>query len=254
MFSDASELLLPATPYFVALLLALAVAAFVRRGTRLHRARWLLVALFAWSWICSTPRLASSLAASLESRYPPVAAPARGGAALVVVLASGYIAGDGARAEPRLDEPSWARTFAATRLWRAVGGRLLFVGSPTPDGRSSVARAMADVATATGVPASAITVENDSRNTWENFVSTRATIAAAGADVWLVTSALHMPRAMAVARKLGLSMRAYSCDPRAEPLLSWSSWLPDSAAPSLLRDVLHEWIGLAWYRLRGRAD
>jgi len=254
MFAEASELMLPTTPYLCALLAIACVVAFRRRGTRLWRGRVVLVAAFAWSWIFSTPRIANFLATSLESRYPPVDNPTRGGDALIVVLSSGFIAGGGARAEPRLDEAGWARTFGAIRLWHAVGGRLLFVGEPTPDGTSSVARAMADAAIIAGVPASAIAVENNSRNTYQNLAFNRATIAAAGADAWLVTSALHMPRAMAVAHKLGLPLRPYPCDQRAVPLVHWYSWLPNAGGPQMFRPALHEWIGLAWYRLRGRAD
>jgi uncharacterized SAM-binding protein YcdF (DUF218 family) len=254
MFGDASELMLPTTPYLCAVLLVLCIAAFRRRDTRFGRARWLLVVMFAWSWIFSTPRVANRLAVSLESRYPLVEAPVREGDPLIVVLSSGSIAGNGATAEPRLDEAGWARTFGAIRLWRAVGGHLLFVGEPTPNHRSSVARAMADVAITAGVPAGVIAVENDSLNTYQNLTFSRATIAAAGANSWLVTSAMHMPRAMAVARKLGLPLRPYPCDVRAAPMLHWYSWLPDAAGPSVFRAALHEWIGLAWYRLRGRAE
>jgi uncharacterized SAM-binding protein YcdF (DUF218 family) len=254
LVNDASELVLPTAIYLFAILAAVTIAAFRHRGGALWRWRWALAGSLVWCWIFSTPGFARIFAAALESRFAPTADPARGDP-LIVALSSGEIvpsdSGDGWK--PQLDQSGWARTYAAVALWKRTGGMLRFVGEPTPDGKGSVAQAMAAVAMTSGVPEAAITVETRSRNTYENLAFSRDLIAARDGDVWLVTSALHMPRAMAVAKKLGLRVRPQPCDFRAVPLVHWFAWLPNSGGPSMFHAALHEWVGLAYYRLRGWA-
>jgi uncharacterized SAM-binding protein YcdF (DUF218 family) len=79
------------------------------------------------------------------------------------------------------------------------------------------------------------------------------TLRAHKGTVWLVTSALHMPRSLAIARSLGIKVRAYPCDFRTLEHPTWRAWLPDHGGPLLWYDALHELVGLAWYRLRGWA-
>ena len=103
------------------------------------------------------------------------------------------------------------------------------------------------------MPATAINVEPASLNTYENIQFSKSLLDRNGAEVWLVTSALHMPRAMAVARKMGVPAVAYPCDFRAEERPHWRLWLPSNAGPAMLEEALHEWLGLLYYRLRGWA-
>jgi uncharacterized SAM-binding protein YcdF (DUF218 family) len=250
---DAMELLLPTPVWLLALALGACIAAFRRPGTGLGRARWALAALAAWAWIFTVPALANALIAHVERDYPPVQPAPGAKPGVIVVLAGGHTR---PAAGPRiaLDRHSWERARAGVRLWQTIGGTLLFVGSGVPDDPElSVAAAMADVARGLGVPADAVRVETRSRDTHENLLLSRETLARADGAAWLVTSALHMPRAMAVAERLGLRLRAYPCDWSAQHL-GWVAWLPNNGAPEMYADALHELIGLAWYRMRGYAS
>ena len=61
-----------------------------------------------------------------------------------------------------------------------------------------------------GVPESQMVFENQSRNTFENAVFTQALVHPKKGERWLlVTSALHMPRAMGVFRALGMNPRLF---------------------------------------------
>jgi uncharacterized SAM-binding protein YcdF (DUF218 family) len=65
--------------------------------------------------------------------------------------------------------------------------------------------AMAALLTAWGVPQEAIILETASRNTYENAINSKRLLEAHGLhQVLLVTSALHMPRALALFRALGI--------------------------------------------------
>lgn len=253
LVGSVSDLFLPIPVYLVALLAALCVYAFRRRTSRLRRLRYALLALAVWSWVFSTPALAHLVAGSLERTYPRVTDPAPSEESLIVVLASGISIRVDGKWETRLDAAGWERTYAAIALWRRTGGQLLFVGQPGARGQPSVATVMAEIAVASGVPASAVQTENSSRNTHENIRNSRDRIAAHTGKVWLVTSAIHMPRAMAVARKMGLELTPYPCDYRAAETLHWYAWLPNSRGPAAFSDAVHEIIGLYYYRLRGRA-
>ena len=71
-------------------------------------------------------------------------------------------------------------------------------------------------------------------------------------ETWLlVTSASHMPRALAVFQKAGWTITAYPTTYKTMP----SGWPVDFDAIRrfrLLDEAIHEWIGIAIYRLTGR--
>jgi uncharacterized SAM-binding protein YcdF (DUF218 family) len=254
---DASQLLLPITPYLVLLLVLAAVWAFRHRATRLGRWRYGVLILSLWSGCLSTPQLGNRLIGSLEAPYPPVtvtvaaAAPPRTDRPLIVVLTTGSIIKDGDRTRVQLDASGWERLHHGVSLWRQIGGALLFVGGPSADGKTSVAAYMAATARSWGVPDDAVQVETKSRSTYENLAFTRELVAAHQGDAWLVTSALHMRRAMGVAAKLGLRFRPYPCDHKWRPMYRWYSWLPNAGGPDLFAQALYELVGRAVYRLRG---
>ncbi len=252
LFNELAEIPLPNAVYLILLVGVIAGLGFRRPGTRLARARWLLLGLLAWCCIASTPGVGNWLIRELEERYPAAEAGADP-RALVVVLSSGSILRRGDGWTVGMDLAAWERTMAGVRLWRTTGGELLFSGEPTPDGRWSAADAMAEVAASAGVPRASIRVERRSGTTYQNLLFSRELIAERDGHVWLVTSAMHMPRAMAVAGKLGLRVHAAPCDRRAVELRHWYAWLPNFGGPAMLADVLHERIGLALYRLRGLA-
>jgi uncharacterized SAM-binding protein YcdF (DUF218 family) len=179
---------------------------------------------------------------------------ARRGDTQIVVLTGGWFRSTDQGYEVMMGGNSWERTWSAVSLWKRIGGTLIFAGAPLPDESDSVAQHMAVVAREMGVPADRIQVEARSRNTHENLVFTQRQAALGGTHaVILLTSALHLPRSVAIARRLGLSVMPYPCDYRGERRTSWQAWLPNNDAPGALEEALHEWVGLVWYRLRGWA-
>ena len=72
-------------------------------------------------------------------------------------------------------------------------------GSPTAD--------MRFILNALGVPDSAIWIEDQSRNTYENAIYSKNILANKGiTEVLLVTSATHMPRSVALFQKAGMAV------------------------------------------------
>jgi uncharacterized SAM-binding protein YcdF (DUF218 family) len=104
-----------------------------------------------------------------------------------------------------------------------------------------------------GVPTERIVLENRSRNTYENAVFSREVAKPRPGEAWLlVTSAVHMPRAVGCFRHAGWQIVPYPVDfrtgpsPRADFALTEHLGLIDFATK--------EWIGLVAYRLLGRTD
>lgn len=250
LFSDPSQILLPSAVYLTLLILALVTLSFRAAPTsRWHRWRYIFALLFIWAYAMSTPLVANLLIGALESQYaPPVpSALAQSSDNLIVVLASGRVRDTVEGELPHPDEPGWNRTLAGIRLWQRIGGRLLFNGGPSVSGSDAVADRMAELARAAGVPAEAIVVERRARTTYENLKYTKEHMGNGRNRVWLVTSAIHMPRAMMSARLNEVEVLPYPCDFRENKGLGWRGWFPHVNAPQDLAMALHELLGMVSY-------
>lgn len=263
-----SHWLIPGPVHFLALLALLTVRAWWPRpaslpgpGGRHRRAgpwvRWGLLGALAAAWIAATPGFAELALRRLEG--PPVDVAAAAAAqspdpsTVIVVLASGEMSGRGHPVQVRLDIHGTERVRAAVALWQRTGGLLVMAGGPGAGPSDSLAGAMARLAGDLGVPSSSMRLATGSTNTREDLESVLTAVGATslGGSPWLVTSALHMPRALATAQAIGLTPRPFPCDYRRIRAMRVRTWLPDPQAARRLQPVLHELGGLAVYRWRG---
>lgn len=104
-----------------------------------------------------------------------------------------------------------------------------------------------------GIEPSRIVQDNASRNTRENAVNVAEVVNANGwgSQVRLITSALHMPRAMGVFEANGLAPCAIPVDYIAVQNVPWYAVVPQTTALAKFRKYLHERIGTSVYRLKG---
>jgi uncharacterized SAM-binding protein YcdF (DUF218 family) len=191
---------------------------------------------------------------ALEDRYSRGPWPAHVDG--VLVLGAGFdTALLRARGAPQLNGGAYrlVEGFAAAR--RYPGARLVFTGgsgvlggSPFPE--SGTARY---VFMELGQDPGRLVLEARSRNTYENILFSKALAKPRPGEVWLlVTSALHMPRAMAIARKLDWPMLPWPSDYVTAPS-GGGDVLDFSGNLGLADYAAHEWIGLLAYRLSGKA-
>jgi uncharacterized SAM-binding protein YcdF (DUF218 family) len=107
-----------------------------------------------------------------------------------------------------------------------------------------------------GVDPARVTLETQSRTTWENLVDTQRLVQPKPGEVWLlVTAAVHMPRSIGAARALGWAMVPWPTDyrtpgPGASVAFDWNL----SEGLLQLDRAVKEWIGLVTYRLAGRSS
>ena len=205
--------------------------------------------------LVSTPWVAWALAMPLESRHPPVPAAASPVADAVLVLGGAMKA-----ARPPV-QPHLGFGAAADRVWHAAAlvragkARWVLVSGGNKPGEEDWApesEAMAEALRTLGVPASALRLEGHSRNTRENAANSVALVRQVGARrVLLVTSALHMPRALAVFQGVfagsGVTIIPAATDAEAlgdEPG-GWMAWLPDAKSLEGSIRAVKEVLGLA---------
>jgi uncharacterized SAM-binding protein YcdF (DUF218 family) len=94
-------------------------------------------------------------------------------------------------------------------------------------------------------------LEGESRTTYENARYSAALLQGEGIDtVYVVTHALHIPRAMWSFQKSGLQAIAAPTVFESDGTISLHSFLPNAHAMASIARVFHELAGLVWYRLR----
>jgi uncharacterized SAM-binding protein YcdF (DUF218 family) len=207
-------------------------------------------------WIASMPMTSQWAITTLESQYPVHSVNSLEAADVAIVLGGAISPPDSSN--PYVDLSSASdRVFHAYRLLKSgkVTRILLSGGNIFDDGRTPEAKAMAEFLTELGIDRRAILIEPTSRNTHENAI--------ASSDIWraegfktglLVTSALHMPRALAAFEKMGLRIYPATIDTRGGGLPPFPlNIIPDVAALSGTTAAMKEWVGLLIYRLRGWA-
>jgi uncharacterized SAM-binding protein YcdF (DUF218 family) len=101
-----------------------------------------------------------------------------------------------------------------------------------------------------GVKEELIAIENQSSNTFESAVHLKDRIK--DSEFILVTSAGHMPRALAAFRQMGMNPIPAPTDYLAKMDPFGGNYLPKSNNLMRADLALHEYFGLFWYRLTSR--
>jgi uncharacterized SAM-binding protein YcdF (DUF218 family) len=202
------------------------------------------------------PAVVFPLLGTLEWQVPPLSARPTDADA-IVVLGGGAWGADAARPHPVLTSDSLYRCLRGAEIYHE-GRRcpVIVTGGPADPGSNepSVAATMRDTLIELGVDRSDVIVEPRARTTYENAVESARILRERGLRrVVLVTDATHMPRSLLCFRKQGFDPVPAACSHRAVDFrLELGSFLPSPGAMGNLMAVVHEWIGLAWYRARGK--
>ena len=101
---------------------------------------------------------------------------------------------------------SYWRSVYAVRAWREGGFREVLVTGGSLNGEVPAAERMRDFMVSQGIPASAISVEDDSHSTRENALKSKAMLDQRPGRKVLMTSDYHMFRAARVFRKAGIDI------------------------------------------------
>lgn len=238
----------------VLLLILWAWVASYRNPRTTRRALALAIALLlGLGWL----PLPEALLRPLEQRYPEwhPAAPTQGFTGVIILggaTSASYLAAE--HPQPLLNDAAERMTAAAALHRLNPQLRVVFTGgegSVFTNGPTEAARARLFFSTQ-GLPEPAMVWEDRSRNTFENAVMTAQLVHIDKKQPWLLlTSAWHMPRAMAVFRAQGWNVRAYPVDFRTASVTPWTTYSLAEGV-SLWQLLLHEYAGITSYRLLGR--
>jgi uncharacterized SAM-binding protein YcdF (DUF218 family) len=106
-----------------------------------------------------------------------------------------------------------------------------------------------------GDPAAVIYIEPRPRTTAEDALYAAALLKPKPSERWLlVTSALHMPRAVGCFRVAGFQVEPYPVEFTTAQSHPFAGFTPGSAALAHLDTTAKEWIGLIAYRLIGKTN
>lgn len=262
MFLYLSKLL-PLLIYPLGLATMLLVLLLVLR----RRPRWVMalgVATLLLVWLGGNRLLSMALIRSLEWRHPPLADTAT--AEVIVVLGGATRPQTWPRPLHEVNEAG-DRLLYAAHLYQQqaapqvlVSGGIVGVNGPAV---MSEAESMTALLALMGVPRRAVWEESGSRNTYENAVEIKKILQAKEINrILLVTSALHMPRAVAIFQRQGFDVIPAPTD----YLVTQADWdyyfslvpsiqvfnlLPGTEAMDRTTNALKEYIGILVYRLRG---
>ena len=203
----------------------------------------------------TTPAMVNPLLTTLESQYPEAHSCEPG--THVIILGGGIDSRASSELEfERMSSATMARATAAYRIARNEPSlRLIAAGGVLR--KASEAAVMANYLIAMGIDPQRIIKEAESRTTRENAENVALLLAdqQVQSPVWLVTSALHMPRAVATFRQLlepmGMHVCPVSVDKLALSNVPWWALIPQTTVIVKFDKWLHEILALGFYRLRG---
>lgn len=241
--------LLPLLVYPVSLTLLLAGFSglcVILRWRRL--ASFTIVLAILMLWVSATPAVGEFLYGALECQYPPLAVADAPTADAIIVLGGAVGQPLPPRRAPDLND-AIDRVVHAARLYRAGKAPIIVIAAgnlPWGWALQPEAELIADLLVEWGVPRVALVLDTASRNTAENAENARVLMVQHHLHTaLLVTSAGHMPRALALFQAVGVQVTPCSTDLRAvgEQRGTIFQWLPDVAALTLTTLAIKEWLG-----------
>ena len=210
-----------------------------------RRLSWaLLAASGAITLVSSSGTVAAALLSPLEYEYPAMHGTQAHPELKHIVVLTGYAADDpNMPLTGRLHYASAFRVMMALQLQQQCPTcDVIISGSPV------TARIMGEALVGLGLPKERLTLETDSKNTAASAANLRPLLTE---PFFLITSAGHMRRSMAVLKHQGLQPIAVPTDYQGPK--DWrNAELRPSPQSQFASDLaMHEYIGLLWYRLQG---
>jgi len=238
-------------------LITLMIGLFLIWFTRRQKSGKIIVTIGVVALTCfSFGFLSNTLLGTLENKYPPLTDLQEiRGVKWIVVLGGGIVSDNRFPANGQISGSSLSRLVEGIRIHNNLkGSKLILSGGavfdPVPE-----AEVLADVALSLGVEEENILLESVSKDTEDQAQNIQKIAKLHKNERFvLVTSASHMPRAVALFRSFGMQ-------PIPAPIDFWVKnqsginpllFFPSSSGLRKMERVFHEYLGLAWTKLKAR--
>jgi len=232
-------LILPSGIVVLLVVVALVMAVFAR--ARRH-AWWALAGASVVYVVFASGPVAFELLSSLERRYTGISEPVDRDIDTIVVLAAYAERNWKFAPDGRINRAAGLRLFEAVRIYRQLRNARVVIS-----GREVVPEIMRDTLVKHGIPLNRIVLESASSSTYESGVNLRSIVG--DKRFVLVTSAGHMPRAMAVMKKQQLNAVPAPTDFMVLGVMQGRHMWPTSEHLLMSDLAVHEHLGMWWYAL-----
>jgi uncharacterized SAM-binding protein YcdF (DUF218 family) len=241
MVQILGSLVLPSQLGF--LLAAAGILLLVPRRTR-RAGILMLISAIAVLAVFSSGKTATGVMSPLEYAFPRI--PDDPPPAQAIVVLAAYAADDPDMSLSDRPNPSALyRIVEGVLLWRKCQDcRVIVTGS------SPTTEVMGALVVALGVPSDRVTLDTDAINTAASATNVQRLLGTS--RFFLVTSAGHLPRAMAAFAARGLEPIPAPTDHQLPRRVAQASWTLSPFHLQASDLAMHEWVGALWYRLRGQ--
>jgi len=234
------------------------IAVWWRRHPASRRPWQVFVAAIVLYYLAATPIGANLLVFSLSAGMKPMQTREEARGADTVVILSGGVETirAGGVVLTQMSTASTLRVLEAARVYKLIGGRLVIVSGGIADTRIQLEPESKQLSEALGVaggPAASSAIDVDARDTYDHPRTIRPILDAHHVRQFvIVTSPMHMRRALAVFRKAGFdpvgSVTLLRSDHREPP--PW--FVPTDDSLMLFDASIYDYAGWVYYWMRGR--
>jgi uncharacterized SAM-binding protein YcdF (DUF218 family) len=255
---------LPQFIYPAGLLIILLICVLILLKKHSKTARNLVIAALLIMVLGGNRVISYGLAKNLEWRYlPPVQLPQ---AEVIVLLGGGTESADSPRSMAEVNSAGDRVLYAGWLYKQGAAPNILLSGGNISFSNirgTSPAAEMQQILSLIGIPESALWMQNKSQNTYEDALfSAQMLNDKSISRVILVTSAMHMPRSVALFEAQGIEVipaptdytvtdRSWQALTHFDPAQMAMNLMPSASALNLTTNVLKEHIGMLVYRLQG---
>ena len=245
-----SLLVYPLSLGLLCLLISLLAGVVGRRGFS-----WLMALMgFLIIYLPATLFGSNALVAPLEARHPAFS-PEELPEADAIVLLGGASDGESRFGRGGDLNNGADRLTTTAELYFAGKAPVILISGGAEPGQIPEAELLAQILKGLRIPASAILLEPNSRTTYDNAVMSGELLKNAGySHILLVTSGVHMRRAITLFQNQGLQVTGAATDhqiPKFQDSLV-PGWLPTYYRLARSSRAIHEWVGYFVYDLTGK--
>lgn len=213
-----------------------------------------LAGAIGWLALITTPLLPKALVGSLERQYPPLLSidqPVSSVPVYIMVLGAGHTDDKTLPPNSQLSAAVLGRLIEGIRLYHTIPGSQLVFSGPKGEQTESQSVILAQTAGFLGVSPGDIHQFTATKNTADEAATYHSTFGIRN-KLYLVTNAVHMPRAMYLFRREGLHVTAAPTNfliKKGSVSHPFTAFIPRSDNLFRMENAIHEYVGLLWAKL-----